>query len=70
VPKNPQPPWSPRLFQLGLEPRPVGMQFGMAVSHGTQFIEHHSHVARHADLIGLGVVGLGARLRATDLMVA
>jgi hypothetical protein len=31
----------------------------MAVSHGLQFIEHGGDVPRHANLVGLGVVGLG-----------
>ena len=28
---------------------------------GPQFVEHRSDIPRHADLIGLGVVGLGPR---------
>jgi hypothetical protein len=39
-----------------LGPRPVSVQLGMVVNHGPQFIEHVRDVARHADLIGLGVV--------------
>jgi hypothetical protein len=27
-----------------------------------QFVEHHEDVARHADLVGLSVAGLGPRL--------
>jgi hypothetical protein len=37
------------------------VQLGVLVSHGPQLVEHDGHVARHADLIGLGVVGLGPR---------
>ena len=59
-----------RLFQLRLKPRPVGVQFGVFVRQGLQFIEHGGHIPRHADLIGFGMVSLGPRLRATDLMVA
>jgi hypothetical protein len=62
------PPWPPRLFQFGgqpvhirLEPRPVSLQLGLPIGQRPQFIEHGCDVARHADLIGLGVVGLGPR---------
>jgi hypothetical protein len=51
VPKNPQPPWSPRLVQFRLKPRLVGVKDSMPISQRLQFIEHHGHVARHADLI-------------------
>jgi hypothetical protein len=43
--------------QFRLKPRPVGVQFGVTVGQGLQFIEHGGDVPRHADLIGLGVVG-------------
>jgi hypothetical protein len=46
------------------------VQFGATVGHGLQFIEHGGDVPRHADLIGLGVVSLSARLMAAGLMVA
>jgi hypothetical protein len=39
-----------------LEPRLVGMKGGVAVGQRLQFIEHADDVARHADLIGLGMV--------------
>jgi hypothetical protein len=32
------------------------VQFGITISHGLQLIEHHGHVPRHVNLIGLGVV--------------
>jgi hypothetical protein len=61
-------PWPPRLLQFGarlvqfrLEPRSIGMQFGVTISQRLQFIEHDGHVARHADLIRLGVVSLRPR---------
>jgi hypothetical protein len=64
---QPPPSRPPRLFQLGsqpvhirLKPRPVGVQLGVSISQGLQLVEHHGHVPRHADLIGFGVVGLGA----------
>ena len=66
---NPSPPWPPRpcqfgarLFQFRLEPRPVAVQLSVAVGQRPQFIEHGCDVARHADLIGLGMVSLGARI--------
>jgi hypothetical protein len=37
------------------------MKGSMFVRQDLQFIEHDGHVARHADLIGLGVVALGLR---------
>ena len=37
------------------------MQLGLAIGQSLQLVEHGSDVARHADLIGLGVVGLGPR---------
>jgi len=33
------------------------MNGGVFVCQGFQFIEHHGHVPRHADLIGLGMGG-------------
>jgi hypothetical protein len=45
---QPPPPWPPR---------PVGMKGGMFIRQSLQRIEHDGHVPRHADLIGLGVVG-------------
>jgi hypothetical protein len=66
-PPNHSPSPRPHLFQfsalplqLRLELRPVGVQLGMTVGHGLQFIEHGGHIPRHADLIGLCVVGLGS----------
>jgi hypothetical protein len=44
----------------GLEARPVGVHLGMPIGQSLQFIEHGGDIARHADLIGLGMVGLGA----------
>jgi hypothetical protein len=38
------------------------VQFGIAVGHSVQFVEHGRHIARHADLISLGLVGLRPRL--------
>ena len=55
------PPAPPRLLQLRAQPCPVGVQFGMTVSQSPQFIEHVGDIARHADLIGLGVVSFGPR---------
>jgi hypothetical protein len=59
------PPWPPRLFQFGgqpvhirLEPRPVSLQLGLPIGQRPQFIEHGCDVARHADLIGLGMISL------------
>jgi hypothetical protein len=46
------------LFQFRLKPYLVGMKGSMTISHSPQFIEHGGNVARHADLGGLGVVGL------------
>jgi hypothetical protein len=37
------------------------VQLGVFLAHGPQLIEHGGHIPRHADLIGLGVVGLGPR---------
>jgi hypothetical protein len=37
------------------------MKGSVFVRHGPEFIEHHGHIARHAHLIGLGVVALGPR---------
>src|SRR4051812_28288783 len=66
-----QQPLSPRLsrsyqsgalpFQVRFQPRPVSMKGGMAVGQGSQFVEHHGDIARHADLVGLGVAGFGPR---------
>ena len=36
------------------------MQLGVFVGHGPHVLEHGCHVPHHADLIGLGVIGLGA----------
>jgi hypothetical protein len=55
------------LLQLRREPGTVGVHLGVMVRHGPQFIEHGRHVARHADLIGLGVVGLGLLDGALDV---
>ena len=52
------PPAPPRLLQLRAKPSSVGVQFGVTVSHGPQVLEHDGHIPRHADLIGLGVIGL------------
>src|SRR5690348_9509369 len=38
------------------------MKRSMFVRKRLQFIEHDRHVARYADLVGLGLVGLGSRL--------
>jgi hypothetical protein len=48
------PPWPPRLLQFHLETGAIGVQFGMTISHGLQFVEHGGHIPRHANLIGLG----------------
>ena len=37
------------------------MQFGLAVSQFLELVKHGHDVARHADLVGLGLVGLGLR---------
>jgi hypothetical protein len=37
-------------LQLRLEPRPVGV----FISQGLQLVEHHGHIPRYADLVGLG----------------
>jgi hypothetical protein len=67
-PHQPSPPWplrpcqfGARLVQFRLKSRLVGMKGSMFVRQGFQFIEHDGHVARHADLIALGMVGLGPR---------
>jgi hypothetical protein len=59
------PPRLPCLLQIGgqpvhirLEPRPVGVQIGIAIGQRLQLVEHDGHVARHADLIGLGMISL------------
>ena len=39
-------------WSTSAEPRPVGMQLGVPIGQGPQFIEHGCDVARHADLIG------------------
>jgi hypothetical protein len=61
-PEPTTPPRSPRPYQFGarltqfrLKPRPVGVQFGVAVSHGLHFREHGGHITGHANLIGPGV---------------
>jgi hypothetical protein len=54
-------PWPWRLFQFRFQPRPISMKGGMFVRQGFQLIEHGHHVPRHADLIGLSVVGFGPR---------
>jgi hypothetical protein len=51
-----------RALQLGFQPCSVGVQFGLTIGHGPQFIEHAGGVLRHADLIGFGVVSLGSCL--------
>jgi hypothetical protein len=61
------PPAPPRLLKLRLEPRSVSVQLGMVVSPGLQFIEHGGHIPRHADLIALGMVGLGLLHGALDV---
>jgi hypothetical protein len=45
---------------LGLQPSPVGVQFGMAVGQGAQFLEHGGDLLRHPGLFGLGVVSISA----------
>jgi hypothetical protein len=62
----PPPPRPPRLLQLGgqpvhirLKPRLVGVQLGVMVGHGPQFIEHGGHIAGYAHLVRLGLVGFG-----------
>jgi len=47
-------------LQLGFQPCSVGEQLGVAIGHGPQLSEHAGDILRHADLIGLGVVSLGA----------
>lgn len=42
------------VLQLSFQLRSVGVQFGVAVSHGPQVLEHGCHVPHHADLIGRG----------------
>jgi hypothetical protein len=32
------------------------VEFGLAIRHSLQFIEHGGYIPRHADLIGLGAV--------------
>jgi hypothetical protein len=49
-------------FAVGFQPCSVGVQLGVAISHGLQLVEHDGDIPRHADLIGLGMVGFGARL--------
>jgi hypothetical protein len=65
-----------RLFQIGGQPvhvrresRPVSVQFGMAVSHGLQFIEHDGDIPRHADLISPVIPSLECRSRRPDQLV-
>ena len=43
-----------------LQPCPIGVQFGVAVGQGLQYIEHGGHIPRHADLIRLGMVSTPA----------
>jgi hypothetical protein len=43
------------------------MKGGMLVSHSSQFIEHGSHIPRHADLIGCGMAGLSLLDGALDV---
>jgi hypothetical protein len=57
------PPAPPRLFQFRLKPR-LG---GMFVRQGFQFIEHDRYVARHADLVGHSMVGIGPLYSPPDL---
>jgi hypothetical protein len=54
---QPPPSRPPRLFQLRLKARPLNVKFNVFVGQSLQLIEHGCHVARHADLIGLGVIG-------------
>jgi len=49
-------------FEFRLKPRLIGMHLGMAVGQRPQLVEHGGRIPRHADLIGLGVVGLRPRL--------
>jgi hypothetical protein len=58
------PPAPPRLLQLAgqpihvrLQPGAIRVQRGVAISERPQFLEHICDVARHADLIGLGMGG-------------
>jgi hypothetical protein len=37
------------------------VHLGVAIGQGLQLVEHDRHIARHADLIALGMVGLGSR---------
>src|SRR4051812_6798332 len=43
------------------------MKGGMLVSHSSQFIEHGSHIPRHADLIGCVLAGLSLLDGALDV---
>jgi hypothetical protein len=62
-PRLPRPcQFGPLSLQLRLKPRQINVQLCVFVRQGFQFIEHDGYVARHADLIGLGVVRLGARV--------
>ena len=40
-----------RALQLGFQPCSVGVQLGVAIGHGPQFIEHAGDILRHADLV-------------------
>jgi hypothetical protein len=42
------------VLQLSFQLHSVGVQFGVAVSHGPQVLEHGCYVLPHADLIGRG----------------
>jgi len=62
APYQTSPPRSARLRQLGsqpvhirLEPRPVGVHLGMAIGHGSQFIEHHGVHPGFLVAVGAGV---------------
>ena len=64
-PDQTPPPRPARLLQLGsepvhirLEPRPLDVKVNVFVGQGLHLVEHRGDVARHADLIALGMVGL------------
>jgi hypothetical protein len=54
------------LFRIPPEAAP-GRHEGRHASHSLQFIEHGSHIPRHADLIGCGMAGLSLLDGALDV---
>jgi hypothetical protein len=45
------------------------MDIGMSIDHGLQFIEHGGYIPRHADLIGLGMVGFSPHFLQYDRQI-